>query len=95
MLGAAKVLLPPKVTEWWQAVAISIVIVAPSDNAVIFEAAPPVKETPPDTTSNFVDPPSCNCKLPVPVSLNTEFEPLWLIVRSEDEPNTNLALSEN
>ena len=86
LLGAAKVLLPPKVTEWWQAVAISIVIVPPSDNAVIFEAAPPDNETPPETILKTAVPPLCNSKFPVPASLIELTEPVCWITKSALSP---------
>ena len=53
----------------------------------------PVTLTPALVTSNFVLPPDCILRSPVPASLIIESLALWNISKSEPVPSFNLALS--
>ena len=74
---------------------ISIVIVEPSDKAVIFEAAPPVSEIPPVTIDNFTLLALCNCKSAAAAFISLKDPALCFIFKSSPAPNFNKQSSPN
>jgi len=51
--------------------------IAPAPISTVGNTAVPVTVNPVEVISSLVDPPVCNCRLPVPVSLIMELLALW------------------